>query len=161
MKQHKIVILRYLIVLAVSASITYACFIDSPPTPVISNAWTQYAVKGESVGFDGTGSYDNDEDGESISAYYWSFEGERVHSAGGTPSHSYSSAGFMDVQLMVRDDEGTYSDSEDNAHCEVIVCEVDSVCNESYETGTQYIVLGESIDLYANSNPDNGESSSG
>ena len=134
----------------VVAGITYAC-VYQDPTAVISNASPQYAVKGQSVSFDGTDSYDNDEDGASIASYQWTGD---ITASGGTPSASFASAGFKNISLKVVDDEG--QDSKNNAYCEVIVSEVWEICNEWYETGDQYVPVGGSIYLYANSNPDNG-----
>ncbi len=139
--------------LLVIVGITYAC-VYQDPTAVISNSSPQYAVKGQGVNFDGRDSYDNDEGGASIVSYQWTGD---LTASGATPFRSFASAGFKYIYLKVIDDEG--ADSKNDPYCVVIVSEVREICNDWYETGDQYVRVGGSIDLYANSNPDNGLSS--
>ena len=58
--------------------------------------------------FDGSGSFDTDCDGESITKFEWNFYGEGPYwvDVGPTPTFMYDYAGIYDVQLMVTDDEG-------------------------------------------------------
>ncbi|WP_020404502.1 RHS repeat-associated core domain-containing protein [Gracilimonas tropica] len=67
---------------------------------------------GESVTFDGTGSYDRDESGSSITAYSWTIDGSIYTSSTPTVTFSLTSgqqSKTVAVKLKVRDDENTWS----------------------------------------------------
>jgi hypothetical protein len=57
------------------------------------------------ITFDGSGSYDSDNDGPGIVSYAWNF-GDGLVGEGMTPSHAYTEAGTYTVTLTVTDDEG-------------------------------------------------------
>ena len=76
------------------------------PTAVAS-ASKYEAYVGELIDFDGSGSYDNDCDGEYIAAWEWDWENDGVFEGSGEfASHSYSAPGIYPVQLRVTDNEG-------------------------------------------------------
>ena len=56
------------------------------------------------VEFDGSGSYDPDDD---IVSYEWDF-GDDTGGSGETPNHSYSAIGTYTVTLTVTDDDGLW-----------------------------------------------------
>lgn len=78
------------------------------PKADAGDSYYGYVNGGETVDFNGTGSYDNDEGGESIVQYDWKFyDGDEWHTNyGATPTYSYSTAGTYTVMLRVHDDEG-------------------------------------------------------
>lgn len=67
-----------------------------------------YGFVGEEIEFDGTGSKDNDESGESIEQYDWKFfTGDIWHEdIGENPTHTYNDTGEYTITLRVTDDEG-------------------------------------------------------
>ncbi len=78
----------------------------APPTgnqPPVANAGAdQTALVGETVSFDGSGSFDPD---GTIVSYAWDF-GDGATGTGETTTHAYSTAGTYTVTLTVTDDEG-------------------------------------------------------
>jgi PKD repeat protein len=76
---------------------------DAPP--VASFVAPSPILVGQSVLFDGTGSYDID---GTISNYSWNFDGNGFVSTGTTPSasHIYTTPGALTVSLRVTDDKG-------------------------------------------------------
>ena len=68
-----------------------------------------FAYKGEEITYDGTGSHDNDEAGESIVRYDWKFfDEDNWHiDLGVSPNYIYSEVGIYNVSLRVIDDEGS------------------------------------------------------
>ena len=72
-------------------------------SPVASfTASPSSAVIGQTVLFNGTGSYDPD---GSVVAWLWSF-GDGFSASGATPSHAYAAAGTYTVTLTVQDNAG-------------------------------------------------------
>ncbi len=70
-----------------------------------------YGIIGEEIEFNGTGSYDNDESGESIVQYDWKFfDEDNWHlDLGATPKYIYYEPGIYNVSLSVLDNEGSSS----------------------------------------------------
>ena len=99
-----------------------------------------------------TGSYDPDNGtpyggGKGIDIYGWWYGyGNWDYSSGGTPSHTYDTAGMYWVDLYVYDDdEGTRSQYK--ASCRVYVVEVDKI--KINYTGTSWDdVTGETIVVF-------------
>ncbi len=76
------------------------------PTAVAS-ASKYEAYIGESIDFDGSGSYDNDCDGQSIVTWEWDWTNDGIFEGSGEyPSHTYFLPGVYQVQLRVTDNEG-------------------------------------------------------
>jgi serine protease len=75
--------------------------------PVADAGPDQTSLVGESVTFDGSGSYDID---DGIAAYAWSF-GDQTTASGITATHSYLTAGTYTVTLTVTDDGGLTADN--------------------------------------------------
>ena len=72
--------------------------VNALPTAVAS-ADDYDVYEGETINFDGTGSYDNDCGGTSITLYEWDWENDGTYDqTGATPSHSYATAGTYYVQ---------------------------------------------------------------
>jgi hypothetical protein len=69
-----------------------------------------YGIVGEEIEFNGSSSYDNDEDGESIDSYDWKFhdEDEWHIDQGATPIYIYGTPGVYNVSLRVYDNEDSY-----------------------------------------------------
>ena len=81
--------------------------------PPVADADGPYSVKlGRSVSFDGTGSYDPDEDGTIVS-YLWDF-GDGETAIVESPSHTYDAVDSYTVTLTVTDNEGA-TDSDTTA----------------------------------------------
>jgi len=121
----------------------YAC--NTLPIAEIVNPYYQYICVGNAasfngVGYSGTGSHDPDNGypyggGHGIDIYGWWYGyGNWDYSSGGTPSHTYNTAGSYWVYLYVYDDDGgwrsQYSDS-----CRVYVVEVASLLPDE---GTEF-----------------------
>ena len=67
---------------------------DLPPIPDINNVYCQYICVGGTAEFDGTTSYDQDEDGNSVEHWYWWYgDDESWHDDGSTPTHTYDTSG--------------------------------------------------------------------
>ncbi|WP_020404499.1 RHS repeat-associated core domain-containing protein [Gracilimonas tropica] len=83
------------------------------PIAVITNDISRdFFFDGESVTFDGTGSYDRDESGSYITAYSWTIDGSTYTSSTPTVTFSLTSgqqSKTVTVKLKVRDDEYTWS----------------------------------------------------
>jgi len=87
---------------------TAAVEINEVPPPVnnppVANAGGPYSAEEEQdITFDGSGSYDPDQDGY-ISRYEWDF-GDGSTGSGVSPVHAYSTAGTYNVTLTVWDDK--------------------------------------------------------
>jgi len=83
-----------------TASVTVDVSADSPPTADVSASATAVAID-ESVGFDASGSSDDD----AISSYEWHF-GDGTTGTGETVTHAYESPGEYTVTLRVTDTAG-------------------------------------------------------
>jgi PKD repeat protein len=81
--------------------------VNNPPTALIASDQKAFAV-GEKVSLDGSGSFDRD--GKLI-AYLWDF-GDGTKKEGKTITHKYNRAGLYSVQLAVKDDSRTSSDTD-------------------------------------------------
>ncbi|WP_440954619.1 S8 family serine peptidase [Methanosarcina sp. Mfa9] len=80
----------------------------APNTPPVANAGGPYsAEEGQTVTFNGSNSYDPDQDG-SIVSYEWDF-GDGSTGSGETATHNYNEAGVYIVSLTVRDNENAAS----------------------------------------------------
>ena len=74
-----------------------------PNTPPVADAGpNQTALMNENVTFDGSGSYDID---DNIATYEWGF-GDGTTGTGMTPTHAYEAAGTYTANLTVTDDDG-------------------------------------------------------
>ena len=74
----------------------------APNTPPVANAGGPYsAEEGQTIAFNGSGSYDPD---GSIVSYEWNF-GDGSTGNGETATHNYNEAGIYTVSLTVRDNE--------------------------------------------------------
>jgi hypothetical protein len=168
MSRYKLTSLCIIVLILLITGVIYAC-VDYRPIPYITNAYTQYAVKDQSLAFDGNSSTDMDSMGglPGISAYWWRWNlGESYNIlANSKPSHSYSSAGYKYVTLKVTDnDDYLLCYDADAAFCEVYVSEVNNVAywwwgeDNAYhwDTGPVYIPVGGENYLYATSNPNYG-----
>ncbi|MEM0493017.1 MAG: PKD domain-containing protein [Candidatus Thermoplasmatota archaeon] len=82
--------------------------VNNPPTAVPGGPYTGFV--GESIKFNGGGSYDNDTT-NIITRYDWRFfDGDNWRiNIGPTPSYTYSNPGVYTVTLRVFDDEGSNS----------------------------------------------------
>ena len=79
--------------------------------PIADANGPYFAFIGEEIEFDGTGSHDNDEDGETIVQYDWRFFDEDTWhlDLGAAPKYIYYASGIYNVSLSVLDDEGSSS----------------------------------------------------
>ncbi len=78
---------------------------NNPPIADASGPYTGYA--NQSVNFDGSNSYDPDDD-DSITSYSWDF-GDGSTGGGVTPNHTYISHGNYTVNLTISDNNGLQS----------------------------------------------------
>lgn len=78
--------------------------VDGPPVAVASGPSS--AQRGQTVAFDGSGSYDPD--GQAIT-YEWDFADGSPAASGAQVQHSFSTAGHYDVKLTVTDATGSSS----------------------------------------------------
>ena len=131
---------RILIPVFITSSLTLlvgksqAC--NLPPIPDINNPYYQDICVGCKPYFDGSTSYDQDEDGNSVETYYWKyFGGDSWHNDGAEPNHTYNTAGVYYVSLRVRDDENTNSLPENDDSCWVYVYQVTKVETGGKQTG--------------------------
>jgi PKD repeat protein len=77
----------------------------NPPTAVLEASKTTAKV-GETIYFDATVSYDNDEGGEEIVEYLWDWNNDSVFLEGpGETTHSWTAIGTHYVQILITDDE--------------------------------------------------------
>ncbi len=160
-------ILTAVLILVSLSFIVSPCYAwDTLPIAEIVNPYYQYICVGDAADFDGvgsapaqTGSYDPDNGepyggGRGIDIYGWWYGyGNWDYSSGGTPSHTYDTAGAYWVYLYVYDDDGgwrsQYSDS-----CRVYVVEVDKVVKSgTADEGPLYVCLNGTVDLQAKPNP--------
>ncbi len=90
------------------AALDYSGKVQQPPapnTPPVADAGGPYSAEvGQTVTFDGSGSYDPDQD-ESIVSYEWDL-GDGSSGTGVAPTHSYTGAGTYNVILTVTDGKG-------------------------------------------------------
>lgn len=76
------------------------------PTAVAS-ADAYDVFEGQTINFDGTGSYDNDCDGQHITKWEWDWNNDGTYDAqGAKAAHAYMTKGVYYVQLRVTDNEG-------------------------------------------------------
>jgi len=89
---------------------------------------------GETITFDGSGSYDPD---GNIASYSWNF-GDGTHGSGVSPSHAYTADGVYTVSLTVTDDDGQSCDTPSftNAYISSINTYTLSVQANPYGSGT-------------------------
>ena len=124
---------------------SFAC--NLPPIPDINNPFQQFICVGCAAELDGSTSYDQDEDGSSITTYYWWYgDDTNWHNDGETPTHTYQNAGIYQVWLYVKDDEGTYSLQKDNVWCWVYVYEVSKVEAGGKQTGQNLYLANDYLD---------------
>lgn len=83
-----------------SLPVTQDILIENNP-PVVRHGGPYYASPNEVIQFDGTGSYDTDND---PLTYRWDF-GDGTTATGSTPTHQYSANGIYTVNLIVNDGE--------------------------------------------------------
>jgi len=120
---------------------TLAC--DVTPTAVITSpSWGYRVPVGTSITFDGSDSYDNDESGQCIDSWNWSFG-----DSGSYVTHTFNTAGVYDVTLTVYDDEGW----SDMTSCRIYVVGVGSV-TESV-SGLGYIYTTVAVNAYLQATP--------
>lgn len=87
-----------------SASDSLTVTVEEPNEPPVADAGPDQSVKvGETVSFDGSGSYDPD---GSLVEYSWDFEDKGATGSGLSPTHVYNDKGTYYVTLTVEDDEG-------------------------------------------------------
>ncbi len=86
----------------------------SGQTPTADAGGPYFSEQGQ-INFDGSGSHDNDEGGDSIVSYAWTF-GDGNSGTGMTPSHTYLADGDYTVTLTVTDDEGQ-TDTDTTTAC--------------------------------------------
>lgn len=72
--------------------------VDGPPVAIASGPAS--AQRGQTVSFDGSSSYDPDQD---TISYSWDFGDGSAAATGAHPQHSFSTAGHYDVKLTVTD----------------------------------------------------------
>ena len=86
-----------------TASDSITVYVDNYNDPPVADAGSNKSASvGETVNFNGSGSYDPD---GSVVSYDWDF-GDGNYGNGPTPSHAYSAAGTYTVILEVFDDDG-------------------------------------------------------
>jgi PKD repeat protein len=92
--------------------------IQVPQDPIADANGPYEGIEGVELTLDGSGSYDQDEDGSDIAKYNWDYgDGNTALDAGPLPSHTYTTAGTYFVTLTVVDDEG----STDTDTAEVVI----------------------------------------
>ena len=99
--------------------------VDWPPTAVAGGGLEGYSGEcGTPVMFDGSGSYDNDEGGASITDYRWDWTNDGIYDTGWSSSptspHTYTTGGTYTVKLQVKDNEG---DTDTDEACVFIECD--------------------------------------
>ncbi len=96
---------------------TTAVITDVPNTPPVADANGPYsALAGETITFDGSGSFDLD---GTIVSYDWDF-GDGSTGTGVAPTHAYTEAGMFTVTLTVTDD----GDLTDTTTATAIITEI-------------------------------------
>ena len=96
--------------------------IDTAPTAVIEvdsvdvTGETIYALIGDTITFDGSFSYDNDEDSAYITGYSWSGGGTPSTGSSSTFATVWSGTGTKTVTLIVTDNEGDTDDGSVNVY---------------------------------------------
>lgn len=131
---------------------------ETPPVAVISPLTDPYRIGlGDSVRFSATGSYDTDEDGESIEEYSWSFPGGNpASSTASRVTVTYDAIGTFTASLTVTDDEDVESEE---ATREISVVKVDRIQYNDPDTGytdisdTMYVHKGTTVTFKAIKDP--------
>ncbi|MDH4239891.1 MAG: PKD domain-containing protein [Phycisphaerae bacterium] len=126
---------------------------EQPPIAEISNPYSLTVCVGCEVEFDGSTSYDQDEEGNSVEVYYWNYsEDSNWHEDGEEPNHVFNTAGYYGVYLYVEDDEEVMSDTYDS--CIVYVVEVDKIVKQgSTNDGPLFFCPDDSVSLEAKPYP--------
>lgn len=130
---------------------TDACEQLESPVAVLTPE-LQSACPGGELSFNGSASYDRDEGGSSITAYYWYFSDDPAtgwFEDAAQLSSTFSDAGIFYVYLYVKDDENATSWPQYDV-CEVRVFKVDSVI-PNYTSAC----VGQNIIFTANAWPSN------
>jgi len=131
---------------------------DPPPSyysPTADPNGPYYGFIGEEIEFDGTGSHDNDENGESIEKYDWKFfeDNDWHEDFGPTPTFIYNESGDYTVTLRVYDDENSYDVKTTTVHISQPNYPPTIITAEGPTTGdanTEYTYTVNSTDLDAN-----------
>lgn len=125
---------------------------DGDPVAVISPSEDPYRVGlGDDVEFSASGSYDTDEEGESIDEYSWSFPGgDPDSSTDENVTVTYNTIGVYTATLTVTDDESVESEEVER---DIYVIKVTEVVNASTGSGEQqYVAVNSSMQLEAKHN---------
>jgi len=118
--------MNYSIILSVTddegntSNVTTFAEIEGYKSPISVNGGPYYGINNRPVFFDGTSSYDNDENGFNITKYEWKyFAGDTWHEDGPTPTYIYTNNGIYDIQLRVTDDEDPASTAVSSTKVEI------------------------------------------
>lgn len=130
-------------------------FVDQLPTAeAVSD--TETAEMDEPIGFDATGSHDNDELGDLIVMYEWDWNGDENFVEGpAETSHSWDTVGVYYVQLRVTDDEGSTDILDEEI--EITINDVDELPTAEAEAGAGSADIGIPIGFDATASHDNDE----
>ena len=96
--------------------------VTNEPPVAVATATPMTVILGNSIGFDGTGSYDTD---GTIVSYSWSF-GDTTTGAGATTTHTYTATGTYSVVLTVTDND--VDTDTDTVEITVIPTDVPPIC---------------------------------
>ena len=126
---------------------------ELPPIAVISNPYSQTVCVGCEVEFDGSTSYDQDEEGNSVEVYYWNYSVDSYcHEDGEEPNHVFNTAGYYGVYLYVEDDEEVMSETYDS--CVVYVVGANSIVEQgTTDEGPLYVCPDDTVNLEVKPNP--------
>jgi hypothetical protein len=133
------------------------CYANDYLVIVIENP-NVFAVKGVIKGVDAEVVYDDEHQqyfGGPVVYWDWDWEDDELHldhqddDDYGSTGYFYSNyAGIWPIHLTAYD-----GDSNDTADADFYVCEVSELMDDNWNTGTLYVPLNETIDIFANSNP--------
>jgi len=114
---------------------------------------TRYVCKDGTLGFDGSDSYDNDENQQSIvywdwDVYRWTGSGYQYYTTftGEITNHTFTVPGYYQIELVVWDDEGDPPYSWDTDFCYVAVAVGEKILIEDLGH-TKHDVTGQTITL--------------